>query len=504
MGYLRSTAVAATVIALIGVPAGAAPDVPSPGSPGAGDVYYPDYGNGGYDVDHYDIRLRYWPGTDKLAGTTTITGHATKALSRFNLDFALDVASVRVNNRPATFAAKRAHELVVTPERSLARGEPLTVVVKYSGIPSEVEVYGFTAYQRVSDGAQAGNEPENAWWWYPSNDHPTDKATFDINVQVPNGVEVISNGVQPVPPDPTIPGWQRWYWRTTSPTATYLAFLDIGQYEIRTDTMADGTPLITAYAENLGGSAGAARASVERTAEIIEWGSNLFGPYPFEAAGGVAGPIDGYGFSLETQTRPMYGSRAFDDGANTSIVVHELAHQWFGDSVAVAQWKDIWLNEGFASYAQWMWSEDQGEGTTQEIFDYTYHTAYPADDPFWQVPPGDPGADDLFNGAVYDRGAMTLHVLRQTIGDQAFFRLLRAWPTRHHDGNATTAQLVAMAERISGQELSELFDTWLYTPGRPELTGPAATTRRPAAERPASWMRIHEAYAATGRQRRSV
>ncbi|MFF0878010.1 gluzincin family metallopeptidase [Micromonospora aurantiaca (nom. illeg.)] len=178
---------------------------PTPGSPGLGDSYFPDYGNGGYDVGHYDIRLRYEPATDRLSGTTTILATATKDLSRFNLDFALDVESVRVNGWVAGFARAGDHELVITPARPLTKGQQLTVVVRYAGVPSQTTVYGYTAWTRTADGALAVNEPESAWWWYPSNDHPKDKATWDVSVSVPTGVEVISNGVQPRDPLPEPP-----------------------------------------------------------------------------------------------------------------------------------------------------------------------------------------------------------------------------------------------------------------------------------------------------------
>lgn len=475
-----------------------------PGSPGIGDVYYPEYGNSGYDVTHYDIRLRYFPETDRLTGTTTILARATDNLSRFNLDFLLDVSSVRVNGWPASFARASVHELVVTPPRPIDKGQSLTVVVGYSGVPSSVSAYGFTSWTRTADGALAVNQPEIAWWWFPSNDHPLDKATFDISVSVPDGLEVISNGVQPRPPVADLLGWTRWNWRSVKPQATYLAFLAIGDYDLVTDTAPNGQPVTNAYARSLPDElANAARASIERTAEIVEFESGVFGPYPFEAQGGVAGPPDGIGFALETQTRPVYGHRFWRNGSNTYVVAHELAHQWFGDSVSVAQWRDIWLNEGFASYAEWLWSEEQGEGTAQEVADFVY-AYYPPDDPFWQVPPADPGADRLFHGSVYDRGALTLHQLRLAVGDQAFFTIVRRWAAEHEYGNGATSQFIALAEQVSGQDLGQLFTAWLYTPGRPELPAdqsqatadPATQPAGPSAARPAepkSWPKLRQA-----------
>jgi aminopeptidase N len=495
-GMRRALAVITTVFALV-LSGGTAQAAPSPGSPGIGDRYFPDYGNGGYDVGHYDIRLRYSPDTDRLSGTTTILATATKDLSAFNLDFVLDVSSVRVNNRAATFARRGDHELVITPARTIARGTAITVVVAYSGIPSAVKAEGLTNWTRTADGALAVNEPESAWWWFPSNDHPLDKATFDVSVLAPDAVQVISNGVQTSAPVPGPTGWSRWYWRSVRPQATYLAVLAIGKYSIETDTSSNGSPIITAYSKSLGDYEGAARASVGRTDEIIDWESGIFGPYPFEARGGVVTPPLALGFALEAQTRPVYDGAFWRRGSNTYVVTHENAHQWFGDSVSVAQWRDIWLNEGFATYAEWLWSEEQGEGTVQEVADFTY-ASYPADDPFWQVLPGDPGAGAIFDNAVYDRGAMTLQALRLAVGDTDFFAIIKAWTARKRYGNGTTAQFQALAERISGVDLDTLFKEWLFTPGQPPSPSPASAaglrTTAAAPAQPRSWPKIQEAH----------
>jgi aminopeptidase N len=323
---------------------------PAPGGPGIGDPYYPDYGNSGYDVSHYDIRLRYTPATDRLTGTTTILASATQDLSSFHLDFVLDVSSVQVNNRPATFAREGDHELVVTPARTISNGGAMTVVVQYAGVPSTKVAAGYTAWVRTPDGAMAVGEPEIAWWWYPSNDHPLDKATFDVSVSVPEGVEAISNGTMPRPPVRETLGYTRWSWRSLKPQATYLTFLTVGQYDVTTDTTANGQPVYNAYSQLLSPDfRDAAQASVERTAEITDWESTVFGPWPFEARGGVVAPPGTLGFALENQTRPNYSAAFFRRGSNTSVIVHENAHQWFGDSVSVASWQNIWLNEGFAS-----------------------------------------------------------------------------------------------------------------------------------------------------------
>ncbi|MEW2218867.1 M1 family metallopeptidase [Streptomyces sp. NPDC006990] len=477
---------AAAALLLLAAPASAAE--PTPGAPGAGDPYYPDYGNGGYDVSHYDLRLTYRPKTDELAGTATLLATAEQDLSRFNLDFALDVTDVRVNGKEARFRTSGAHELRITPAEPLAEGEKATVVVRYHGTPSKVEVDGYTSWHRTPDGGVAANEPESAWWWFPSNDHPTDKASYDVSVAVPEGTQALSNGT--LQSQRTRAGWTRFNWRSRAPQATYLATLAVGRFDITTSETDSGLPVVNAYSKDLGEHEGAARASVERTAELTEWLEGYFGSYPFDALGGYV-PNTDTTFALETQTRPFYSPDDFADGSNTSVVVHEMAHQWYGDSVSVKGWKDIWLNEGFARYAQWLWSEDQGEGTAQELADYAY-ASHPADDPFWKVAPGDPGPDNQFHRAVYDRGAMALQALRNRIGDRDFLALLKGWPKAHRGGNAEVGDFVAYAEKVSGKPLAGLFDTWLYQPSKPAAHASAFTADR-APERPRSWKQIHTA-----------
>ncbi|MCB5164011.1 M1 family metallopeptidase [Streptomyces bambusae] len=482
---------------LLAIPASAASF--APGAPGLGDTYYPASGNGGYDVSHYDLRLKYQPATDLLEGTATLLATTTQDLSRFNLDFGLKVSEIRVNGVKAAFATSGTQELEVTPAAPLPKGKTVTVVVKYAGKPSELKVDGWTAWHRTPDGGVAAQEPDSAIWWFPSNDHPLDKATFDVSVSVPDGTQAISNGV--LQSTSSKIGWTRYNWRSNKPQATYLATLAVGKFDITTDTTANGIPVLNAYSKDLGDNAGAARASLERTGEIADWLSGYFGPYPFNALGGYVPNVTS-GYALETQTRPFYSPRQFAAGANTQVVVHELAHQWYGDSVSVDNWKDIWVNEGFARYSQWLWSEKEGEGTAQELADWAY-SSRPASDPFWQVKPGDPGPENQFHISVYDRGAIALQALRNEIGDQKFFTLLKGWPTERAYGNGKVGDFVKYAERVSGKPLAKLFDTWLYTPAKPAVgpvakagvrKGSAATpwsVTKPAAQ-PKSWKKIAE------------
>ncbi|MET7474427.1 M1 family metallopeptidase [Streptomyces sp. NPDC005648] len=475
---------------MLAIPASAADH--SPGAPGIGDPYYPYYGNGGYDVSHYDLRLQYQPATDELAGTATILARTTQDLSSFDLDFLLDVSEVRVNGAKASFATSGQHELVVTPKTPLDEGTPITVVVRYSGVPSTKSAYGFDTWHRTPDGAVAADEPEAAWWWFPSNDHPLDKATYDVSVAVPDGTQVISNGL--LQSTSSKLGWTRYNWRENKPQATYLATLAIGRFDITTSTSEGGVPVVNAYSKDLGDNDGAARASVERTGELVDWLSGYFGPYPFSSAGGYV-PNTTTGYALETQTRVYYSPKQFANGSNTSVVVHELAHQWYGDSVSLKGWKDIWINEGFARYAQWLWSEHEGEGTAQELADYVY-ASHPADDAFWTVKPGDPGPDDQFDIAVYDRGALAVQALRNTVGDDTFFAILKGWPREHAYGNASVADFEAYAEKVSGKSLGALFDTWLFQPSRPAVPAARSAAVSGAPEvsevpvRPKSWKKI--------------
>ncbi|MGH3871896.1 MAG: M1 family metallopeptidase [Pseudonocardiaceae bacterium] len=441
---------------------------PVAGAEGIGDPYFPRAGNGGYDVTAYDIQIRYDPATDRLEGNTTVTAQATEPLSRFNLDLRLAVSAVTVDDQPAQ-SHQDGGELQVTPAQPVPAGRPMIVRVSYSGVPSKISAAGglADAWVRTADGAVAVGEPDSAAWWYPSNDHPSDKATVAVTATVPAGVEVISNGVLLGGPEPVDPGWERWRWQSKEPMATYLAFVAIGQYDIVRRDSPVGSYL-AAYAQGLDPQvAKAARDSVERTPEIISFLAGLFGPYPFDQLGGVVPDAPTMGFALETQTRPVYGSVFFSGGEpDISVVVHELSHQWFGDSVSVHQWRDIWLNEGFATYAEWLYAERNGGKSAQQAAAGRY-ARLPADADFWRIPPGDPGAARVLDGPVYSRGAMALQALRATVGDEDFFAALRAWTAERRNGNGSVEDFLAVVERVSGKQVDDVAQAWLFSPTRP-------------------------------------
>jgi Peptidase family M1 domain/Peptidase M1 N-terminal domain len=232
-----------------------------------------------------------------------------------------------------------------------------------------------------------------------------------------------------------------------------------------------------------------AEASLKRLPEILAFLSTKFGPYPFSAAGGIVTDDERLGFALETQTRPLYSPAFFDGAENTSVVSHENTHQWFGDSLSVKQWKDLWLNEGFATYGAWLWEEHEGGPSLQEVFDS--YREIPADDPFWSAPTADPGIDDLFGSAVYDRGGLALQALRQKVGDATFFRILKTWSASHKYGNVSTAEFTALAEKLSGCDLDALFRTWLYTGGKPAGFEPLPQARSKSAGQAPQLFRGH-------------
>ncbi|MGW5732703.1 MULTISPECIES: M1 family metallopeptidase [Streptomyces] len=436
---------------------------PRPGSDGVGDPYFPQLGNGGFDVRHYGLDVAYDPGTDRLDGRTTITARATQDLSSFDLDLQkLEVTRVEVNGRRAQFN-RDGDEIRISPREHLRKHKTFTATVTYGGVPEPLSgpiVFGSDyGWMKTTDGVFVACEPNAASTWFPSSDHPSDKAAYDIRIKAPKGLTGVSNGR--LVGTYTKGGQTVAHWRETKPMATYLATATIGKFDVKKGRTPAGTPIYVAIDPVLENSNNVDVYGV--TAEVTDHWSKVFGPYPFEETGAIVDDMPQAGFSLETQTKPVYSAIRSE-----STIAHELAHQWFGDSVTPEKWHDIWLNEGFATYSQWLWSEHKGTQTAREAFLAGYD-ARPADAPFWQIVVGDPQRDTMFASAVYQRGAMTLQVLRERIGDKAFFKLLPAWAERHRYGNATTADFIRLAEKISGKQLDGLFRTWLFTKGKPAL-----------------------------------
>ena len=200
-------------------------------------------------------------------------------------------------------------------------------------------------------------------------------------------------------------------------------------------------------------------ASLALTSDMLVFFEGLYGPYPFVSYGAIVDD-DSVGYALETQTRSF-----FSRTASQGTVAHELAHQWMGNHVSPYRWADIWLNEGWATYSTWMWTEHRGGDSAQAAFDD--YLSIPADDGEWDVVVADPGPLGLFLNPIYDRGAATLHALRVKIGDAAFFELAQTWVERFGGGTASTADFIALSQEVSGQDLAAFFDVWLYTPEKP-------------------------------------
>jgi aminopeptidase N len=440
-----------------------------PGAAGAGDPYFPLLGNGGYDVQHYDLSFSYDPATDRLDGTMVIRARAKQDLSRFDLDLQqLDVTAVRVNDEPAAFS-RDGQELQVTPGNRLQAGSTFSAAVDYGGIPQTIvgspvvfgSPYGFL---HTDDGAFMGCEPNAASTWMPVSDHPADKASWTFRVTVPEGKSAIANGR--LVSQATTNGKSTFVWDEPDEMATYLATADIGNWVIKTGTTPGGIPETVAVDPTIIATRpDAVDFFYNTTAEATDLWVTNFGPYPFDSTGAIAdnATYNGQplGFSLETQTRPVYSAVR-----STSTIAHEVAHMWFGDSVSVADWRHIWLNEGFASYAQYLWTEHLGGASPHDQFVAEFNSRK-KNDPFWDVVIADPQRDTMFARAVYRRGAMTLQALRDKIGTDAFFQVLKTWTAEHRQANGTTAQFIALSERISGQNLSNFFQVWLYTPSKP-------------------------------------
>jgi len=457
---VKRIAVAVTLGLTLVVAAAPASATDTIGAPSVGDPYFPLDGNGGYQVDHYDLRLRYDPPIDELSGTTTILARATQDLTQFNLDFLLHPSSVLVNNRPAEFVNEDNGELVVRPAKMVRDGSTMLIVVRYRDNPDKYTRYGRDSWRPDGKGVLIASEPTIAPWWFPSNDHPTDKATYDVSMSVPGDLEFVSTGIfLGTTPQPN--GWKRWNWRGTSQQTTYLVTAAIGDFDLDIRSPSH----IYAYEKNMVNGANA-REGFGRTPELIDYLESKFGDYPFEAMGGVGTARQG---GLEAQTRPFLGDGVFASGPNVTTVLHELAHQWFGDAVSVKQWRDLWLNEGFATYAEYLYSEDTGGETAAARARATYDR-FPADHGVWTVAVSDPppiGTAHPAGSAIYYRGAMALQNLRTTVGDETFLTIMRTWVESKKDGNASTEDFQAHAEQVAGRSLATVFDTWIYAAGKP-------------------------------------
>lgn len=425
------------------------------GAAGVGDPYFPDLGNGGYDVERYVIDLDWDPDAGRIDAVTTITLVPEVDLDRFNLDLVgLDVTAVLVDGTPAPFE-RAGRELVVDLATDLVAGRAVDVTVAYAGAPQTVDlgsdVFG-AGWQTDGRDAYVVSEPAGAASWFPSNDHPTDKATFRFQVTVAPDQVAVANGVL-AEERTEADGRRTFTWEAGDPMATYLASVVIGDLVIEDRTTATGLPIRDAYPRQL---AEQSRATFRRVGEMVEVFERWFGAYPFEVYGQVV-VDEALGFALENQTLSLFGRDLVGDGLKyESVVAHELVHQWVGNAVSPATWRDMWLNEGFATYGEWIWEQERGGRS----IDDTARAVHGRAD--FGIPPGEPGTEELFQPTVYLRGALALHAIADAIGDDAFRRLLVEWVARFGGGTASTADLQALAEELGGRDLDAVFDAWVY------------------------------------------
>jgi lysophospholipase L1-like esterase len=429
--------------------------------------FFPGAGNDGYDVASYSVRLAYRGGG--IRASTLVKATATKRLTRFSFDFlGPKVREVRVNGELAGFH-RRPGKLFVRPQRPVVRNAAFAVTVRYAGIPPTIVDPDGTqeGWIRTDDGALAVGEPQGTAAWVPCNNIPGDKARFRISISVPRGLKAASNGR--LTKVSRQHGEVTYSWRENSPMSPYLAVLDIGRGKLE-KRVVDERPYWTLMDPRL---MRASRPVVESLPGVIDFEARLFGGYPFDAAGSIVDFAPGLGYALESQSRPIY---AFVPDLTT--LVHETAHQWFGDSVGVKRWPNIWLNEGFATWTEWYYAERNGRRSAQEIFKRLYRVPA-SNEGFWNPPSGHPGTPvHMFGPSVYVRGAMALQALRMKIGTKPFLRILKSWTTEHRYGSADIGEFTALAEEVSGRDLSRFFHRWLYERGKPGVSG--AARERPA------------------------
>jgi aminopeptidase N len=446
---------------------------PLPGAPGLGDSLYPGFGNGGYDVRHYKLDLNVSDvATSALSGVTTIDARATQDLSSFNLDFiGFAIDRITVNGKAATFG-RVGQELTVTPLVPIAAGKKFEVEVAYSGSPEPITSVAIpvpTGWVQFEGGSFVLSEPDGAANYYPVNDHPLDKASYTFRVTVPEPFEVAANGNLKKTIDNG--ATTTYVFNARDPMASYLTTVNIGQFDIQTQKSVNGVRIRNYFAE------GVSQELLEPfnlQPQMLSFFSGIFGPYPFDVYGSVVVDTP-TGSALETQTLSIFGVDALGRASTVETIAHELAHQWFGNSVSLADWSDIWLNESFATYSQGLWVEySQGGVAFDEWVQGEYDFVSENLDSL--VPPGEPPADDLFNSGVYDWGALGLHALRLEIGDDDFFDTLQTYYSRYRNGNVTDDQFIAVAEQVSGKELSSFFDEWFYSETLPPLPEASADT----------------------------
>jgi aminopeptidase N len=437
------------------------------GKPGLGDPYYPQAGNSGYDVTKYQIMINWDPATQSITGTTTISAQATQQLNSFYFDLALQTDKVTVNGVAAESIARGFSDVYVKPTQAITAGSPFQVEIGYSGKPGDVRQGDVQPSLFTNGEWTVAGEPESAAWWYPSNDHPSDPALMDVSIRVPAGMEAISVGQLESADAENETDFNTWHWIARQPMATYVNFISIGQYELKQGTER-GLPYVYAVSEQLSPEdRQKVFAALVSSGERIRTLETMFGPYPFSELGGIVPAHQLLFGGLETQTRPIYDAKSIlNAGFESGLLDHELAHMWFGDNVTVRQWNDIFISEGYASWAQWGARERRGGRSANDSLNRAYER-FADNDNFWKITMIDPSRAHLFD-AVYVRGPMALQALRNVIGDEAFFKLAKDWGQR--PGSRTLEDWMAAAQSYTTVDLGPFFRAWIYSPTAPART----------------------------------
>lgn len=434
-----------------------------PGADGIGDSLYPQMGNGGYDVQHYTLDLTVDVDANTIAGTAVLEAVATQDLSAFNLDFnPLTIEQVMVNESGAAFSQYKG-ELTITPAALLMKGSTFTVAVTYYGDPTRTALGADAGEVWRNDGKSiyAFEQPSSAWVWYPVNEHPLDRASYTFRIRVAEPYQVIMNGLLEDKQE-NADGTVTYVWQAEAPMASYLVTLNIVQDFVSETTEGPNGLPITNYMP--AATADQTSPAFARQPEMIAFFSDLFGAYPFESYGGLVVDFP-FESALETQTLSVYDiSIVVDEEEGESTVAHELVHQWFGDYLALADWGDMWLNEGFATYYEELWNVHAGTTDSMGTAAQDWYATLEEDlDGDGVNPPGKTTPDTLFDDGVYIWGGLTLYALQQEVGDDVFAEIIKTYAQQYGGKNVTTADFIGVAEQVSGQDLSAFFDLWLYS-----------------------------------------
>ena len=434
------------------------------------DSYLPKHGNGGYRVRRYELDLDYRLGPNRLDGQAVLQAVAVQSLSRFSLDLIGPRASaVLVDGKLARFD-QDGGKLRIRPSTAIRAGAEFTIDVRYGGKLRPVSgPWGDIGWDELRDGVIVASQPTGAPSWFPCNDHPADKASYRIALTTASAYTVVATGR--LVSRGRRAGGTRWVYEQPEPTSTYLVSVQIGRYVdvdlvgagARVDT---GSPAVRQFAAIPPRLRRQFIVDFGRHNSIMETFQQFFGPYPF-AEYVVVVTDDQLDDPVEAQGMSIFGANHVD-GLRTHerLVAHELAHQWFGNALTIADWRHIWLNEGFATYAEWLWSDVSGGVATDVLARQWYRRllALPA-----TIRLADPGVRNMFDERVYKRGGVMLHALRREIGDVPFFTLVRSWVDDHRGETVTTEEFVAAAERQAGRSLMDFFTAWLWRPALPTL-----------------------------------